>query len=242
MRNIKLVVEYDGTRYSGWQRQENAPSIQAEIEQSLLGILHEKIVIAGAGRTDAGVHARGQVANFKSPAAFDLFTLRGGLNGTLPDDIVIHSVDEVPLDFHARYSARKRTYSYTITTEPSALLRAFSWHVRYKLDPALLSRAADCLMGEHSFQSFCKMQSEVDHYRCTVYEAAWTREGSLLRFVVTADRFLHGMVRALTGTMVDLARGYISYDDFESLIGAGDRTEAGPAAPPAGLVLERVIY
>ena len=242
MRNIKLVIEYDGTRYAGWQRQENAGTVQEEIEKSLSQILQERITINGAGRTDAGVHARGQVANFKTNSPIDTFTLRGGLNGTLPEDIVVHNVEEMPSDFHARYSAKSRTYSYIISTRPVALQRNFSWYVKAHLDATVLEETAASIPGTRSFRSFCKMQSDVDHYMCDVSEAAWRAEGSLRIFKITANRFLHGMVRALVGTMVDVARGYLTVGEFQTLLGKGDRTDAGPAAPARGLVLEYVSY
>jgi tRNA pseudouridine38-40 synthase len=242
MRNIKLVIEYDGTRYAGWQRQENAITVQEEIEKSLSRILQETVSVQGAGRTDAGVHARAQVASFTTSSPVDNFTLQGGLNGTLPEDIVVQGAEDMPPDFHARFSAKSRTYSYTITVAPSALLRNYSWHVKYKLDYTLLGRTTACLLGTHSFRSFCKMQSDVDHYRCTVNEAHWSVDGRCLRFRISANRFLHGMVRALVGTMVDVARGYLSLEEYERLCREGVRTDAGPAAPARGLILEEVRY
>lgn len=242
MRNIRLLLEYDGTRYSGWQRQENALSVQEAVERTLAQILREKATITGAGRTDAGVHARGQVANFHTEHRIAPFELRGGLNGLLPEDVVVHAVDEVPADFHARFSARSRSYSYTITTEPAALARTAMWHVKHALDSGRMEEAAARIAGTHDFRSFCRANSGVEHHRCSVSEASWSREGTLLRFSVTADRFLHGMVRALVGTMVDVGRGYTSLEDFAAILEFKDRAEAGMSAPPRGLVLERVEY
>jgi tRNA pseudouridine38-40 synthase len=243
MRNLKLVLEYDGTRYAGWQRQENALTVQEAVERVLAQVLGPPPPsLTGAGRTDAGVHARGQVANFRTDRAISPKELLGALNGLLPDDIVAHAVEEVPPEFHARFSAVARSYSYTIALRPAALSRATVWHVKYRLDPAVMSAAAELILGTHDFRSFCRANSGVEHHRCDVRSASWRREGECLVFAVTADRFLHGMVRALVGTMVDVGRGYTTLEEFRSILDKHDRQEAGMSAPPSGLVLEHVAY
>ena len=242
MRNIKLLIEYDGTNYVGWQRQENGKSIQGEIESVLLQILKEKVNVMGAGRTDAGVHARGQVANFRSETKLDFSSIKGGLNGLLPDDIVIKEVEEVHTDFHSRYSAKERQYSYTIVREPTALMRNLSWYVKYSLDVGLMQQAAMVITGKHDFESFCKANSDVDHHICNVNSAHWEENNLVLIFKISADRFLHGMVRALVGTMVDIGRGYTPMDDLMTILEKKNRTDAGMAAPAKGLVLEKIIY
>ncbi|MBI3363707.1 MAG: tRNA pseudouridine(38-40) synthase TruA [Ignavibacteriae bacterium] len=239
---MKLTIEYDGTNYSGWQRQENALTIQEKIEEALSLILQEQVTIVGAGRTDAGVHARGQVANFRTQSTTDLSSLRGGLNGLLPDDIVVREVEQAPMEFHARHSVREREYSYTITRTPTALMRFSSWHIKYDLDLALMKKVSEMIVGVHDFESFCKVQSGVEHHRCNVSAADWKKEGSLLIFTIRADRFLHGMVRTLVGTMVDIGRGYTPIEQFSHILGCKDRAEAGMAAPAKGLVLERILY
>lgn len=241
-RNIKLLIEYDGTNYVGWQRQENGRSIQGVIEEVLLHTLREEVSVVGAGRTDAGVHARGQVANFRSETNLSCFEIQGGLNALLPDDIVVLGAADVPPDFHARYSAKERRYSYLISRRPTALLRCCSWHVKYKLDVDLMHHAASSIVGTRDFQSFCRAIAEVEHHLCTVREARWDVDGSLLRFTIAADRFLHGMARALVGTMVDVGRGYITLDEFVGIFAKKNRTEAGMTAPAKGLVLEEVVY
>jgi len=242
MRNLKLLIEYDGTNYVGWQRQDNGKSIQGEIESALHQILQEKVNVIGAGRTDAGVHARGQTANFKTETKLDLLSIKGGLNGLLAEDIVVHNVDEVPHDFHARYSAKERLYSYTITRNPSALLRNYSWYVKYSLDIDLMQHAASAITGKHDFESFCKANSDVDNHFCAVSYAIWQEESSLLRFTISADRFLHGMVRALVGTMVDIGRGYIPFDGLINILEKKNHSVAGMAAPARGLILEKITY
>jgi len=242
VRNIKLMFEYDGTNYVGWQRQENGRSIQGDLESALQQLLQETVNVIGAGRTDAGVHARGQVANFRTETQLDFKAIQGGLNALLPEDIVIHSVEEVPLEFHARYSAKERFYSYLITREPSALQRNYSWYVKYPLDIDAMKRTASVITGTHDFASFCKANADVEHHLCTVFTSCWQIDGSFLRYTISADRFLHGMVRALVGTMVNVGRGYTTLEEFMSLLEKKDRSEAGMAAPAKGLVLEKVVY
>jgi tRNA pseudouridine38-40 synthase len=242
MRNIKLLIEYDGTNYCGWQRQENGPTIQGEIERALSQILQQNVNVIGAGRTDAGVHARGQTANFQTDAAPQLYEIKNGLNALLSEDIVVHAVEEVPLEFHARYSAKERCYTYSITRTPVALLRASTWYVKYQLNIDPMRWASAAILGEHDFESFCKANSDVEHYRCTILSASWEWEGDMLKFTIRADRFLHGMVRALVGTIVDVGRGYITVEDFLNILAKKDRSRAGMAAPAKGLVLEQVVY
>ncbi|HLX11782.1 MAG TPA: tRNA pseudouridine(38-40) synthase TruA [Bacteroidota bacterium] len=241
-RNIKLTLEYDGTNYVGWQRQASGRSIQGEIEKVLEQVLQGHCDVIGAGRTDAGVHARGQVANFRTDAAMDIARISAALNGLLPDDIVVHACEETSFEFHARHSAKARSYSYQILQRPTALLRAFSWFVPYTLDYASLIACALQISGTHDFSSFAKKNPEITSYECIVSEACWTLQEFSLRFEIRANRFLHGMVRALVGTMVDVARGFMPMEEFSALFSAVDRSEAGMAAPARGLVLERVDY
>ena len=242
MRNIKLLIEYDGSRYVGWQRQESGKSIQGEIESVLRGVLQENVNVVGAGRTDGGVHARGQAANFRTETKLDSAQIENALNALLPNDIVIYGMEEVPMEFHARYSAKERRYSYLIARVPTALQRQHSWYVKYVLDVDLIKRASDLIIGTHDFESFCKANSDVEHHRCNVRASAWKEEGSFLRYTISADRFLHGMVRALVGTMVDVGRDYTSLDELVKILEKKDRKEASMAAPARGLVLEEVIY
>ena len=242
MRNLKLVIEYEGTNYVGWQRQENGKSIQGEIEKMLRQITQEKVSLNGAGRTDAGVHAKGQVANFRSQTECSTKEIWSGLNALLPNDIVVHTVEEVPFDFHARYSAKGRRYSYSIRTVPSALLHHLSWYLKYSLDVEIMNRVAQAILGTHDFESLCRTNSDADHYLCSVTTSEWVQEESMLRYEICANRFLHGMVRALVGTMVDVGRGFTPLEDFLKILEKKDRSEAGMAAPACGLVLESVLY
>lgn len=242
MRNIKLLIEYDGTRYCGWQRQEHGQTIQGEIENVLARALQENVDLIGAGRTDSGVHARGQVANFRTETSLELSKIHDALNGLLADDIVVHDAQEVPLEFHARYSAKERVYSYRIARRPSAFTRFSTWHVKYDLKLDVMRGAAASIVGVHDFESFCKVNSNVDHHRCNVQSAWWECSGANLTFTIRADRFLRGMVRALVGTMVDVGRGYTPIEEFLKILERKSRSAAGQAAPAKGLVLEEVVY
>lgn len=242
MRNLKLVLEYDGTDFVGWQSQINGRSVQDEITSVLSGVLQEKISLHGAGRTDSGVHARGQVAHFHTNSTLAASSIVNALNGLLPKDISVHSVEEVPEKFHSRFDARERVYRYYIITEPTAIERRFSWFVKYDLDLQAMNEAANLILGEHDFESFCKYEAEVDHYRCTVIKSGWEQISAKIVYEVGANRFLHGMVRALVGTMIDVGRGSISVKEFKEIMAAKDRQKAGMAAPPHGLFLEEVVY
>ena len=242
MRNIRFLLEYDGTDYVGWQIQDNGRSVQGELEKALAQLTQQSVRVVGAGRTDAGVHARGQVASFKTESVFGPDQLRNGANALLPDDVRVLGADAVAMDFHARYSARQRRYRYTIARVPHPLLRRYSWHCGYALDLGLLDSCAERMLGKHDFRSFCKNGAERESTSCTVAEAVWSEEGDVLTFEIAADRFLHGMVRALVGTMVDVARDHLSFDEFLRIIDARDRSAAGMSAPAQGLVLESVLY
>jgi len=243
MGTIKLTLEYDGTNYVGWQAQPNGPSVQSELEKALGQILQQAVSTVAAGRTDAGVHARGQVACFRITSPIQVPLLAKGLNAVLPRDIVVLSADEVPDDFHARYGARARTYRYYLSLRPTAIDRNYSWYVGgYQLDRKLLSDCAAIILGEHDFTSFCKTDTSLDDFRCTVEKSVWTETPSTLVYEIRANRFLYGMVRALVGTMVEIARGLRDFAAFPEILAARDRTKAGQAAPAKGLFLEQITY
>jgi tRNA pseudouridine38-40 synthase len=241
-RNIKLLIEYDGTDFVGWQRQPNGRTVQEEIENSLKKILQEEIGIVGAGRTDSGVHARGQVANFITRNAMFIEDVHRALNGVLPEDIVIHNVEEMDEQYSARYSAKSREYRYYISNNSSAIERKFCWHAGYQLDIEKMNHVAASILGIHDFQSFCKSDSVVEHHLCNVIESRWMLQDSKLTYIVCANRFLQGMVRALVGTMVNVGRSYISESEFTMIMDAKNRSKAGQAVPAKGLFLERVTY
>jgi tRNA pseudouridine38-40 synthase len=242
MRCLKLVIEYDGTDFVGWQSQLNGRAVQDEIIRALHQVLGEDVTLVGAGRTDSGVHARGQVAGFRTGNALAPRKLMNALNGTLPEDIRIHAVEEVPASFHARFDARQRRYSYRLSLKPTALDRRTSWQAKFFLDTELMNLAAEQILGTHDFSAFCKHEAEVENRVCTVVQSRWTLGGDQLVYDVAADRFVHGMVRALVGTMVDIGRGHTPVSSFAGILASLDRSAAGAAAPARGLCLEEVLY
>ncbi|NOX36842.1 MAG: tRNA pseudouridine(38-40) synthase TruA [Calditrichaeota bacterium] len=241
-RNIRIEVEYEGTRYHGWQIQENADTIQGRLTEAVRRLTGESVTIIGAGRTDAGVHARGQVANFFMQKDLPLHNIEAGLNAYLPRDIVVKSATEVPAEFNARFSARKRVYHYYISPRRTALYRNFCWQFFQPFDPQVLQRLAETIRGEHDFGAFSRMEVQSDHKRCIVYESRWFQDRGMWVYRIVANRFLHGMVRTLVGTMMDVARGKLTEEQFLEIFHSRDRTAAGPAAPAKGLILEAVEY
>ena len=243
MENIKLLLEYDGSDFVGWQIQPNGLSIQGALEKALGEILQEPISTVAAGRTDAGVHARGQVVSFRTSKDMPPQLILNGLNGLLPPQIVVLGAEKVSEDFHARYSARWRVYRYHLGLQPTALQRNFCWYVGgYNIRRESLEACAKLLSGEHDFTSFCKVNASTDHFRCTVDHASWEVRGSELVFEIKANRFIYGMVRALVGTMVEVARGHREFAEFPRILEARDRGCAGMSAPARGLFLEEIIY
>ena len=242
MRNLKIIIEYDGTDFVGWQMQANGRTVQEEITNVLEQVLQQPITLIGSGRTDSGVHARGQVANFRTTSSMGVGSILSALNGILPEDIYVHSVEEVAEEFHARYSARERVYRYYISLRPTPIGRRYQWYVKYDLNVPTMNDVAALIVGDHDFESFCRNGADVDHYRCTVTFSSWTESAETLVYDIRANRFLHGMVRALVGTMVDIGRGFTPASAFAGIMEAKDRRKAGMAAPPHGLFLEEVLY
>ncbi len=244
-RNIRLILEYDGTRYHGWQHQKNALSIQEVIEQALARITGEEVRLIASGRTDAGVHARGQVANFHTKSTAPLRAFVKGLNSLLPLDIAVLRAEEAPPDFHARYDARWKTYAYHIINRPvrSPLQHLYTWWLPESLDVAALDTAARVLPGEHDFFTFRAAGSRPGHAVRQVREASWQQgDEGRLSFSITANGFLRGMVRSLVGTMVEIGRGKYPPEYLREALEKRDRRLAGPTAPPQGLFLVEVEY
>ena len=242
MRNIKLEIEYDGTDFYGWQIQPKLRTVQGEIQDKLKTILGHKINLIGAGRTDVGVHALGQAANFKTTSEVSKNSIINGLNGLLPDDIVIKRIEEVDLNFNSRYDAKSRLYKYRIYLGRTAILRKYVWEVLYSLNLENIFEATKKIEGEHDFSSFCVAESTKDNNACRVFSAIWEKSEDELIFKIEADRFLHAMVRSLVGTLVEVGRGYFSASDFVNIMEAKDRKKAGPTAPACGLYLVEVKY
>ena len=242
--NIKLTVEYDGTNYCGWQVQLNGESIQSVLERALSVFLGKPTRITGSGRTDAGVHALGQVANFYSDKEYDPHRIRRALNALTPDDIAIKKVEIVPESFDARRDGRSRVYEYRILNRPTAspfyLNRA--WHLHEPLDVTAMGVATAWLVGRHDFSSFRAAGCEAAHPVREVYCANLDQRDELLVYTIEATAFLRHMVRNIVGTLVEVGRGLRTPQSFSDLLEARDRTKAGPTAPPHGLFLMEVKY
>jgi tRNA pseudouridine38-40 synthase len=243
-RNIRLDLEYDGTGYHGWQRQKNLPTLQETIESALARLTGERVMLTGSGRTDAGVHAVNQVANFLTTSAIPLQGFLHGLNSLLPADIAVLAARDVPLDFHARRSARHKTYAYHLLNRPvrSPLHRRFAWHLTAPLDPEALAAAAQVLVGEHDFAAFQASGSSVRSTRRRVLAASWRHADGRHTFTISATGFLRGMVRSLVGTMVQIGLDKRPLHDLTALLATPDRRQTGPTAPPQGLFLMEVAY
>ena len=234
---------YDGTAYHGWQIQPNGNSVQAELQRALSTLLREEISVTGAGRTDAGVHARQMVAHFDFSVAIDLEQLAYKLNRILPCDIAVDRVELVDDDMHARFSATSRTYHYYIHTKKDPFSRPYSTELHYHLDFDKMNEAGRILMTYDDFGAFCKSHSDVKTTLCRVTKAEWvqTSETSWY-FEITANRFLRNMVRAVVGTLIDVGRGRLTLDDFRKVIEGKRRTEAGESMPANALFLENIRY
>ena len=243
--NFKLVIEYDGTHYHGWQRQTEDRSIQGEIETALSTMTREKITLIGSGRTDAGVHATAQTANFHCETRLSPEAFHNGLNRLLPEDIVIRSCVRVSPEFHARYDVKSKIYEYTIFNhpQPTAIGRQYHWWLRAPLDIKTMQRAAKQIIGEYDFKAFEAAGSPRAHTVRNVMAADWTVEAPhKLRFRVQANGFLRYMVRNLVGTLIEIGRGKIGPGQMESILASRDRGQAAPTAPPQGLCLVQVNY
>jgi tRNA pseudouridine38-40 synthase len=239
---FRLLAEYDGTAYSGWQIQNGQITIQGEIEKALARVFGVPVRIIGAGRTDTGVHAREQVAHFDYASSIDVYKLMVALNGILNRDIRVSAIEGVSADFHARYDATLREYRYYISRAQTVFLRDYTWYLSYHLDLKRMNKSAKKIIGHHDFKGFCRAQSEVANYFCTIRKARWLMEDNLSVFVIQADRFLHGMVRALVGTFVNIGRSKWEIEKINEIITSRDRSFAGQSAPAKGLILEKVYY
>ncbi|MFQ3596717.1 MAG: tRNA pseudouridine(38-40) synthase TruA [Chloroherpetonaceae bacterium] len=252
MRNLKLYIEYDGTDYAGWQRQPQNPhqrTIQGELEKLFSHLLQEPIEIIGAGRTDTGVHAVGQIANFKTHNhTFSLEKLRYACSRMLPAGIVVKKVEEASLDFNARFDARARTYRYFIITEQSAIKQRFAHYINLRLfniprfDVDAMRQASQALLGTHDFTTFSKIGVHRRSHECTVHGVRWVERRNQLMFEITANRFLHSMVRLIVGTLIEVGGKKRSVSEFEQALKAKNVDYAGAAANPAGLFLWSVQY
>ena len=242
MPNHRADLEYDGTDFHGWQVQPGKRTVQGELVRALSVLCREEVRVTGAGRTDAGVHALGQVASFRAESAGEPERLARGLEGLLPPDVYVRRVQVVPDDFSARASAMSRSYRYQMLLAPSPLLRRFYHVMPFALEPEPMQAAAGCLLGPHDFTAFARSGHAGETADCTVSEACVRRVGERLFFEITADRFLHNMVRRLAGALVEVGRGRREPAALAEALDLRDRSRGGPCLPACGLFLVAVRY
>lgn len=244
MRNIKITIEYDGTNYSGWQRQENALTIQEVLETALEMATGEMVRVIGSGRTDARVHARGQVANFFTTSDIPAERFMHAINLKLPEDILVVKSEEVCLDFHARFDAKGKRYRYVIYNDKlaSPLNRNYSFHVKKPLNIDEMRKATKYFIGEKDFRSFMVAKTIVHTAVREIYSMEIRKNDPFIDIVIEGKSFLRNMVRIIAGTLVWVGTGRIKSEEVEKIIEGRDRTLAGPTAPPQGLYLEKVYY
>jgi len=242
MFNYKITIQYEGTNYAGWQIQENAITVQEVISYSIEKIIQEKINLIGAGRTDAGVHALGQVANFVIGKELDLYKFKYSLNSILPSDISITNIESVEEKFHSRFSAKKRSYIYLISNQKSPFYNRYAHTLFSEINPDKLNALASTLMGIQDFTSFSKVDTEVQNKICEVYEARWRSQKNFFIFYIEANRFLYGMVRAIVGTLLKSYSATDGIQHLKSVISQKDRNAAADAVPAKGLFLYKVKY
>ena len=240
-----MIVEYDGTAYCGWQLQENGLSIQQVLEEAIGRMTSEKVRVIGSGRTDAGVHALGQVAHFRTSSQISERNFLMGINSLLPQDIVVREVKEVDSDFHARFDVKSKVYIYRICNRPvrPVLERYYTWFVWEPIDLEKINGALDLFRGKHDFTSFCSKHTDSqDHVRTLLDISVQKDDSGIIQFSLEADGFLRYMVRTIVGVLVDVGRGKCSREHVAGMMAAKDRQKAGFTAPPHGLFLKEVKY
>ena len=240
--NYKLTISFDGTNYAGWQIQPSEKTIQGEIQTSIRKIFNnEKIILIGSGRTDSGVHANNQIANFISENKIKVEKVKDAINSNLDDDIYIKSCEIAPDEFHSRFSAVKRSYIYNISNSFNVFEKNIVWHNTWDIDKNLLIQCADYIESQREFKNFCKAISKKEDNRCKIYFSKWLFDNNTLQFKIEANRFLHHMVRFLVGTMIEVGRGRYTLDEFKSLF-CENNSIAVLKAPAKGLILDKIYF
>lgn len=244
MKNIKLIIEFDGSNFSGWQRQPKGRTVQKEIETAIFKATGEEIMINGSSRTDAGVHAREMVANFFTNSTIPGEKFREAINTRLPHDVSVIKSEEVDEEFHARYSSIGKTYSYTIINryERLSLGHQYLYHCKYNLNVDEMRVACKYFIGTHDFRAFMSPGSSIKTTTRTIQELYIEQKGNEIKIFITADGFLYNMVRIIVGTLIKVGNGRLAAGEIESIIEEGNRKRAGMCVPPNGLVLEKVFY
>lgn len=244
MNNYKLLIQYDGTNYAGWQMQSNAVTVQQKIAEAIQIITKENINLIGSGRTDTGVHALGQVANFRIDMEIDLYRFKYQLNSILPGDIAIKEIEKVDLDFHSRFDAKKRSYIYLFSHSKNPFYEKYSYQLPQikNSDYQRLNRLSRVLVGENDFTSFSRKNEEQENKFCNVEKIHWRNGKDLSLFLISADRFLHGMVRTIIGTLLFAEEKNLDEKYLQNVLSKKDRCEAEESVPAKGLFLYKVRY
>lgn len=244
MKNVKMIIEFEGTNYSGWQYQPDEPSIQSEIEQRIIIITNEHVRVNSSGRTDAGVHAKKMVANFFIDKELDLGKFMNSMNALLPVDICIIDIEYAPESFHSRKSAKKKIYEYQILNRDSRspFLDRFAWHIRKPLDIKSITKASKFLLGEHDFRGFTSQGTDVSSYVRTIYDIDIEKEGDILLMTFTGNGFLKQMIRNIVGLLVQIGQGRFSPDYVDVVLVEKQIKKRYITAPARGLFLKDVIY
>lgn len=244
MRNIKLTIEYDGTKFGGWQKQPNKLNIQGEIEQAIYEITGEEVELNASGRTDSGVHSLGQVANFKTNSKIEIEKIPLAINSKLKKSIVIKAAEEVPENFHARYNCKGKKYRYIINNSYSgtAIYRNLEYHIPQKLDIEKMKDAIKYFEGEHDFKGFRASGTSSKSSVRIIYKAEVKQEGEKVIIELTGNGFMYNMVRIISGTIVDVGLGKINPKEISNIIASKDRNRAGKTLPAHGLYLVEVYY
>lgn len=239
----KLTFEYDGTNFNGWQNQPEGRTVQGVIEEALSTFYQKEISIVGQGRTDAGVHAKGQVAHADLPSVYGIQRIYRAMAGLLPEDVALTDAKKVDDDFHARFHAKSRTYQYQVLEKQSPLARNFSWSVFKPLSFTLLGECAEMILGKHDFINFCIPPDTTEMTTiCTIHQSFWKKKDDVLIYQIEGNRFLRHLVRRLVGAMVQVADGTLKFNDFQHLLSAHPANRKAHAAPPKGLTLMSVSY
>ena len=242
MNNYKLTIQYDGTNYAGWQIQADSKTIQQTLSEGIKVITGKDVNLIGSGRTDSGVHAFGQVANFKTDSELDITRFKYSLNSVLPKDVSVIEIEKVPESFHARYDAKSRKYVYLFIKYKSPFYEQYAYRYFYSLNSEYLNRLSKNLIGEKDFTSFAKKSPEPEDKNCIVYDAHWSEKKGFVIFLIEANRFLHGMVRTIIGTLLNAQKNNYNEEYLKEVLSAKNREAAAEAVPAKGLFLFKVKY
>ena len=243
IRNLKLLISYDGSDFKGWQFQPNVRTVQGDIETQILKLFNDQqINLIGSGRTDSGVHAKEQVASIKLKTDWKLDNIKNALNANLKDDVYIKKILNVDQNFHARFSAKERSYKYYVSNQYRPNSRFYVWFTKKKLNLKLLNQCSDLIKKNNDFTNFCKSKSEVKNKICNIFQSHWECKDEILIYSVKANRFLHHMVRFLVGTMIEVSRGRMLMNDFEQMLNNQKTAYEPLCAPAKGLFLYKIGY